>query len=135
MMGYGMTQFYSSWFAFDCTNYYGAEHYGGCGIQNKVLEAMALGTPVVVAAQAAEALSARPGRDLLTAETAQEFAQAALRLMDDAELRAALSSDGRAYVEQHHDWSLVTDKLVDVYQRAIDTHTRQNFQVSRKGGN
>lgn len=36
LMAYGMTQFYSSWFAYDCTNYYGAEHYGGCGIQNKI---------------------------------------------------------------------------------------------------
>ena len=104
------------------------------GIQNKVLEAMALGTPVVVAAQAAEALSARPGRDLLTAETAQEFAQSALRLMDNAELRATLSSGGRAYVEQHHDWSIVTDRLVDVYQRAMDTHARQTFHSSRIGG-
>lgn len=105
------------------------------GIQNKVLEAMALGTPVVVAAQAAEALSARPGRDLLTAETAQEFAQATLRLLDDAALRAALSAGGRAYVEQHHDWSKVTDRLVDVYEQARETHARTTFQASHKGGN
>ena len=105
------------------------------GIQNKVLEAMALGTPVVVAAQAAEALSARPGRDLLTAETAQEFAQATLRLLEDAALRDTLSQGGRAYVERHHDWSIVTDQLIDVYERAIDTFSRKTFQVSREGGN
>jgi sugar transferase (PEP-CTERM/EpsH1 system associated) len=105
------------------------------GIQNKVLEAMALGTPVVVAAQAAEALSARPGRDLLTAETAQEFAQATLRLLEDAALRDTLSQGGRAYVEQHHDWSIVTDQLIDVYERAIDSYTRKTLQDSRKGGN
>ena len=39
------------------------------GIQNKVLEAMALGTPVVTTPQVAEALSACPGRDLLVAES------------------------------------------------------------------
>ncbi len=92
------------------------------GIQNKVLEAMALGTPVVVAAQAAAALGARPGRDLLVAESAHEFAEATLRLMDDAELRASLEQHGRAYVEQHHNWRAVTDRLVDVYQRAINDH-------------
>jgi len=92
------------------------------GIQNKVLEAMALGTPVVVAAQAAAALGARPGRDLLVAESARDFAEATLRLMDDAELRASLEQHGRAYVEQHHNWRAVTDRLVDVYQRAINDH-------------
>src|SRR6266851_834722 len=96
------------------------------GIQNKVLEAMALGTPVVVAAQAAAALGARPGRDLLVAESAREFAEATLRLMDDAELRASLEQHGRAYVEQHHNWRAVTDRLVDVYQRAINDHASKS---------
>jgi hypothetical protein len=35
-MAYGMTRFYSGWFAFDCGNYYGSEHYGGCGIQRRI---------------------------------------------------------------------------------------------------
>src|SRR2546423_12846891 len=77
------------------------------GIQNKVLEAMAVGTPVVVAAQAAVALSAEPGRDLLVADSAQEFADAALHLMYDAQLHATLCQSGRKYVEQQHDWRVV----------------------------
>lgn len=92
------------------------------GIQNKVLEAMALGTPVVVAAQAASALGTVPGRDLLIAKSASEFASATLRLMDDAELRTTLSVNGRAYVEQQHEWQTVATRLVDVYQHAIDDH-------------
>lgn len=90
------------------------------GIQNKVLEAMALGTPVVVAAQAAAALGTQAGRDLLVATSAQEFADATLRLMDDAGLRMSLSQHGRVYVEQQHDWHAVTSHLVDVYQQAIN---------------
>ncbi|HOS44484.1 MAG TPA: hypothetical protein PK794_12390, partial [Armatimonadota bacterium] len=35
-LAYGIEKFYSGWFAFDCTSYYGAEHYGGCGIQRRV---------------------------------------------------------------------------------------------------
>jgi hypothetical protein len=35
-MAYGFDKFYSAWFAFDCGNYYGAEHYGGCGIQRRI---------------------------------------------------------------------------------------------------
>jgi sugar transferase (PEP-CTERM/EpsH1 system associated) len=93
------------------------------GIQNKVLEAMALGTPVVVAAQAAAALGARPGRDLLVANSANEFAELTLRLMNEAELHVMLSQSGRIYVEQQHDWRAITDRLVDVYQQAIIAHT------------
>jgi len=96
------------------------------GIQNKVLEAMALGTPTVVAAQAAEALEARPGRDLLIAEDAPEFAQQTLRLMRDAELHATLSRCGRRYVEEQHNWEMVTDRLIDVYQRAAVLHRVEN---------
>ena len=92
------------------------------GIQNKVLESMAMGTPVVVAAQAAAALAVRPGRDLLLAQSAQEFASATLSLLDNADLRSTLSQCGRSYVEQHHDWQIVTNKLVGVYQQAIATH-------------
>ena len=92
------------------------------GIQNKVLEAMALGTPVVVAAQAAAALGTHPGRDLLVAASAQDFAGATLRLVEDAELRNSLSQHGRAYVELQHDWHTVTSRLVDIYQQAITAH-------------
>jgi hypothetical protein len=35
-MAYGVDRFYSGWFAFDCANYYGSEHYGGCGIQRRI---------------------------------------------------------------------------------------------------
>ncbi|MBI4024293.1 MAG: hypothetical protein HY360_04885, partial [Verrucomicrobia bacterium] len=35
-MAHGVKRFYSAWFAFDCGSYYGAEHYGGCGIQRRI---------------------------------------------------------------------------------------------------
>lgn len=96
------------------------------GIQNKVLEAMALGTPVVVAAQAAEALEAHPGRDLLVAGTAQEFANETLRLMRDAQLHATLVQRGRRYVEEHHNWHEVTGGLINIYRRAAAMHRERN---------
>lgn len=100
------------------------------GIQNKVLEAMALGTPVIVAAQAAETLGTLAGRDLLIATSAREFADAALLLMDDAELRATLSREGRRYVEQHHDWRVVADQLHGIYEQAA-ANFAQRTQGSR----
>ncbi len=35
-LAYGVERFYSGWFAYDCASYYGAEHYGGCGIQRRI---------------------------------------------------------------------------------------------------
>jgi glycosyltransferase involved in cell wall biosynthesis len=86
---------------------------------------MALGTPVVAAAQAAAALGTQAGRDLLVATSAQDFADATLRLMDDAELRVSLSQYGRTYVEEQHDWRTVTSRLVEVYQQAITAHAKR----------
>lgn len=92
------------------------------GIQNKVLEAMALGTPTVVTRQVADALDACPGRDLLVAETAPEFAKQTLRLMHEAELHTTLSHCGRSYVEKQHNWEMVTDRLIELYRRAVAHH-------------
>ncbi len=101
------------------------------GIQNKVLEAMALGTPVVTTPQVAEALSACPGRDLLVAESQKGLTEATLSLLDDADLSSILSRHGRVYVEEHHDWQKLTNELLDVYQNAIATHARKDSLLAR----
>ena len=50
------------------------------GIQNKVLEAMAMGKPVILTAGALEGIDATPGRDVILADDAATFASAAIRL-------------------------------------------------------
>ncbi|RME35351.1 MAG: glycosyltransferase, partial [Thermoflexia bacterium] len=74
------------------------------GIQNKVLEAMAMGTPVVCTCAATEGLEARPGEGLLVAGTAGEFARQVLQVLEDPALAGHLGAAGRRYVEAHHDW-------------------------------
>jgi glycosyltransferase involved in cell wall biosynthesis len=41
--------------------------------------------------------------------------------MNDPELRTALSQSGRIYVEQQHDWRVVTNRLVNFYQQVISS--------------
>lgn len=96
------------------------------GIQNKVLEAMTMGVPVVSSRAAAEGLDARLGEDLLVAETADEFAAHVLRVLADPALATRLSLAGRQYVETHHRWASIAERLVEVYQRAMD-RTPGNF--------
>lgn len=88
------------------------------GIQNKVLEAMASGTPVVASPSAAQGLEAVPGRDLLVADTPEELASAALRLLDDPEAWHSVADHGVTYVATHHDWNAIIERLTAVYERA-----------------
>ena len=89
------------------------------GLQNKVLEAMALGTPTVVTTPSAKALKAFPGTDILLANSAQEFAEAILLLFNEPELHEKMSIHGQRYVKQQHDWRVATEQLVTVYQQSI----------------
>ena len=73
------------------------------GIQNKVLEAMAMAKPVVVSAQALEGIDAAPGTELILALDAQQFTAAILALLatPDSDLCAA----ARSRVELDYSWS------------------------------
>ncbi|MBC8075643.1 MAG: glycosyltransferase [Chloroflexales bacterium] len=91
----------------------------GVGIQNKVLEAMAMGAPLVASRQAAVALDALDGHELILAERPDEFARAILALLDDPARRAALGTRGRQYVERQHDWARAIATLEDAYAAAL----------------
>jgi len=71
------------------------------GIQNKVLEAMAMARPVVVTAQAAEGIRAEAGRDFLLAQDEAGLAGAVI-----AQLQArTTSAPARACILSHYDWT------------------------------
>jgi len=87
----------------------------GTGIQNKILEAMACATPVIVSAPAAASLLAIPNRDYVVVETARQFADAILDLLGDDHKRIELGMAGRLYVEKNHDWQVIAAKLAGIY--------------------
>ncbi len=93
----------------------------GAGIQNKVLEAMAMATPVVATAKAVSALKVQHGKELLVANTPDDFAQAILHLLRDATWRERLGRQGRCYVEEHHDWNKITAQLEQIYESVVVT--------------
>jgi sugar transferase (PEP-CTERM/EpsH1 system associated) len=76
----------------------------GSGLQNKVLEAMAVGTPVVTTPRAIAALAVRPGEDVLVAEDAAGIAAAVVDLLRDPERARAMARAARAVVERRYRW-------------------------------
>jgi sugar transferase (PEP-CTERM/EpsH1 system associated) len=79
------------------------------GVQNKVLEAMAMGKPVVASSGAFEGLRAAPGRDLLVADGEAQTAQAVLGVLDGRHPR--LGAKAREAVERGYAWGEILQKL------------------------
>jgi sugar transferase (PEP-CTERM/EpsH1 system associated) len=74
------------------------------GLQNKVLEALAMGKATVASPPALAALQTRPGAHLLAASSRAEWVEAVSHLLGDEALRRRLGAAGRRFVEEHHDW-------------------------------
>jgi sugar transferase (PEP-CTERM/EpsH1 system associated) len=91
----------------------------GAGIQNKVLEAMACATPVVATPPAVAALETQPGADLLVAQEPAQFASQVLALLADTEAQRRIGQAGRRYVERHHGWPAVAEKVEEIYDQVV----------------
>jgi glycosyltransferase involved in cell wall biosynthesis len=101
----------------------------GAGIQNKILEAMATGTPVLTTSKALSSLSAIAGNDILVADTPEDFSLKALQLMDDTDLQRAIGNAGLQYVRKEHNWSIIVSDLLDMYRQAIVVKKQQVDQA------
>jgi sugar transferase (PEP-CTERM/EpsH1 system associated) len=75
------------------------------GIQNKVLEAMAMGQPVVAADRCVQVLQARPGHDIVPATDAESYVRELGTLLDDPGRARAVGAAARQHVLRHHAWS------------------------------
>ena len=87
----------------------------GAGVQNKVLEAMACGTPVVTTPRAVMGLRPEGLPFCAIADTSQAFAGAVVQMIEDAALRQRCGIGGRQYVETYHDWSNIARDLASIY--------------------
>jgi len=99
----------------------------GVGIQNKALEAMAMGLPVAATPLAARAMPPdAPGRLLRTAQTPAQFAQAVVDLLTRPGEARQMGLAARRYVETNHNWHVLAERVTAIYQEAIQAYGQAN---------
>jgi glycosyltransferase involved in cell wall biosynthesis len=91
--------------------------YGG-GTRLKILEAMALGTPVVATSKGAEGLDVLPGQNILVADEPADFAAQVLRLLRDVDLQQGLAVQARRLAEGMYDWQVIGQRFNDLVEWA-----------------
>ena len=89
------------------------------GTQNKILESLAMGVPVVTSSAAAGGVDVVPGEHLLVADAPADTAAAVLSLLADPQRRQALARAGRARMESHHSWAGAMTRLDAIIDRVM----------------
>jgi glycosyltransferase involved in cell wall biosynthesis len=91
----------------------------GAGIQNKVLEAMACATPVIASSLATSALNIKDGKEVLVANSPDDWATKILALINSPEKQVQIGENGRIYVEENHQWPRIVQNLEQIYKQTI----------------
>jgi len=104
------------------------------GTQNKILEAMASGVPVVVSRIAAGGVDAVAGEHFAVASTPEEHAQAILRILDDPAERRRLAVAGRERMLSHHAWDRSMQRLDRIIERCLGSWCKTGGELAWKAG-
>ena len=94
------------------------------GTQNKILETMAMGVPVVTSRVAAGGVDAVEQEHFLVAQKHEEYSAAVLRILEDPAERARLARSGRERVLRHHAWPHSMRRLDGVVERCLTNYAK-----------
>jgi glycosyltransferase involved in cell wall biosynthesis len=108
----------------------------GGGTRLKVLQAMALGTPVVSTSKGVEGLEVEPGRHVLVADSAEALASEVLRVLGEPGLASRLGDEAQQLARARYGWGPIGDALERVVAEAMASHAarpgaNQNARVRR----
>jgi len=93
----------------------------GGGTRLKILEAMALRTPVVATSKGAEGLDVQPNKHLLIADTPETFAEAIVSLLREPGLRQRLTDNAYQLVRERYNWPVVMPRFLNLVERVART--------------
>jgi sugar transferase (PEP-CTERM/EpsH1 system associated) len=91
----------------------------GAGVQNKLLEAMSMALPCVTTSVVNASLQAVEGKQLIIANTCDEFVVQILNLLDNQEKQNRLSKEARRFIEESYSWEKSNAKLAQVLNRQV----------------
>jgi glycosyltransferase involved in cell wall biosynthesis len=90
--------------------------FQGSGLRIKIIEAGALGVPIIATAKAVEGIGLQKGKHFLEANNAAEFAQAMQLLMNDVSLRRNLGTALRAFMNENYNPEQLNSRLIEFYR-------------------
>ncbi|RKY86259.1 TIGR03087 family PEP-CTERM/XrtA system glycosyltransferase [candidate division KSB1 bacterium] len=91
----------------------------GAGIQNKILESMAMGTPVVSTPEGVEGIEVNPGQEILVSNSSSDFAQKVTELIQNRALRRSISLNARRLVEKKYTWEITLNQLEHIITEVV----------------
>jgi glycosyltransferase involved in cell wall biosynthesis len=92
----------------------------GSGIRIKIIEGMALGKTIISTTIGAEGINYKDGRDILIADTPEEFSKAVSKCINDKDYCASIGKNARKLIENDHNITKIIDKLVRFYNKVIE---------------
>ncbi len=92
----------------------------GSGLQNKLLEAMAMRVPCVTTPLANESLGATPDVEVCVGKNAEELAACIVRLLSNEQLRNAMADRADAFVHDNFSWEASSHQLESIFQQVLD---------------
>jgi len=92
------------------------------GVQNKILEAMAMKVPVVATSRAFEGINAEPHKDLFVEDEPEAFAEAILKLLRNKSLRNELRNNARRIIETNYSWTWNLSKIDEIIAPTSSNH-------------
>lgn len=90
----------------------------GTGLQNKILEAMAMALPCITTTLPNDALGAKPEKEICIGDTATELAEKVVMLLKQPEKQELLAQQGHSFVKNNYSWSASTHAMVDLFKKS-----------------
>lgn len=93
----------------------------GGGTNFKILEAMAVGLPVVAFSHRLEGLNVEHNKHLLFADSASDFEQALLKLLENDPIKDEIISNARLHIQRNFSWQTIGEKMNNIWKNPIKT--------------
>ncbi|WP_176776374.1 glycosyltransferase [Nitrosomonas oligotropha] len=102
----------------------------GAGVKGKINTSMTYGVPVVATTVAAEGMNLTHGKDILVADTPEDFARQIVRAYDDEQLWTSLSNSGKVNIEEHFSFAVAERQLRNILQDGQNSKNTINQAIN-----